>query len=286
LQRIRRRDSQRKNYTFTYTEQYDCVEEPTDDLNFNTVMAESDPLELQTPICQLGVNPSVDPTGAKIKTTDKIYVLLPMFSVSPDTNAADAIACPTTLPSFAPNTVTMNGVPTSVPVNELCGTALGDFLIGSAAFGNSIPDAFRIPSALDKGITVQCPTSTDPSGSCTMHASVLDISAALGLTGVNTMVPLANHSHIIDTSINSKKSIWWQVIVDEVNDPAVWPSADGSTGLTSLKALRTAQNTPTTVSGGTGNQVGADVTTNFFLFFGSQKNKTAKGGAMASMPGM
>ncbi len=198
-----------------------------------------------------------------------------MFSVTPDTNAEDAIPCPTTLPSFAPNLV--SGV--STPVNEVCGTALGNFLLSQ--FG-SIPDAFRIPSKIDSGITVQCPNATDPvdGGSCTMHASVLDVSAAFKLTGVNTMVPLANHSHIIDTSINSKKAIWWQVILDLVNDPAAWPN------LTSLKALRAAQNTPTTVSGGTGNQVGADVPTNFFLFFGSQKNKTVKGGAMAGMPGM
>jgi hypothetical protein len=261
-----------KNYVFTYTEQYDCVDEPGDDLNFNGILAQSDPLELQTPICQAGTNPSIDPTGAKINTTDKLYVLVPLFSVTPDTNPNDAIPCPTTLPSFAPNVV--DGVAT--PVNELCGPALGNFFIGSAAFGNSIPDAFRIPSALDSGITVQCPNPSDPSGSCTMHASVLDISALLGLTGVNTMVPLANHSHIIDTSIHHKRAIWWQVILDLVTDPTVWPAADGSSGLTSLKALRAAQ---------AKGQVVADVPTNFFLFFGSQKSKSASD-AMASMPGL
>jgi hypothetical protein len=266
-----------RNFTFTYTQNFDCLDQPQDDLNFNGILAESDPLEMQTPICRVGQAPSIDPTGAKINTTDKLYVLVPLFSVTPDTNASDALPCPSTEPSFAPNLI--NGV--TMPVTEVCGPALGNFLIST--FG-SIPDAFRIQSALDKGITTQCPSPTDPEGSCTMHADATDLAAALSLPG-NVMVPLLNHSHIINTSLNTKP-IWWQVIVDEVHDPAVWPAADGSSGLTSLKALRQAQNTPTTVSGGSGNQAAADVPTNFFLFFGTHPTRPDSSSSMAGMPGM
>src|SRR5215471_6071752 len=37
--------------TFTYTQNFDCVDQPTLDLDFNGVLAQSDPNEMQTPIC-------------------------------------------------------------------------------------------------------------------------------------------------------------------------------------------------------------------------------------------
>ena len=43
--------------TFTYTQNFDCVDQPNDDLNFNGIKAANDPAELQTPICQAGFNP-------------------------------------------------------------------------------------------------------------------------------------------------------------------------------------------------------------------------------------
>src|SRR5262249_24075015 len=38
--------------TFTYLQNFDCVDQPTLDLDFNGVQAQSDPKEMQTPICQ------------------------------------------------------------------------------------------------------------------------------------------------------------------------------------------------------------------------------------------
>jgi hypothetical protein len=40
--------------TFTYTQNFDCVDQPLLDLDFNGIPAESDPNEMQTPICQVG----------------------------------------------------------------------------------------------------------------------------------------------------------------------------------------------------------------------------------------
>src|SRR5499425_1414741 len=37
--------------TFTYLQNFDCVDQPTMDLDFNHVKAQSDPNEMQTPIC-------------------------------------------------------------------------------------------------------------------------------------------------------------------------------------------------------------------------------------------
>jgi len=37
--------------TFTYLQNFDCVEQPSMDLDFNNAKAQSDPNELQTPIC-------------------------------------------------------------------------------------------------------------------------------------------------------------------------------------------------------------------------------------------
>jgi len=38
--------------TFTYLQNFDCVDQPLLDLDFNGIPAESDPNEMQTPICQ------------------------------------------------------------------------------------------------------------------------------------------------------------------------------------------------------------------------------------------
>jgi hypothetical protein len=40
--------------TFTYLQNFDCVDQPTLDLDFNGTLPQSDPNEMQTPICQLG----------------------------------------------------------------------------------------------------------------------------------------------------------------------------------------------------------------------------------------
>src|SRR5215472_2700314 len=78
--------------TFTYLQNFDCVDQPTLDLDFNGKPAQSDPNEMQTPICQPITEPTQDPTGGDIKHTAHLYVLVPMFSVDHDTNPAHAMA--------------------------------------------------------------------------------------------------------------------------------------------------------------------------------------------------
>src|SRR5215469_12036742 len=80
--------------TFTYTQNFDCVDQPTLDLDFNGIKAQSDPNEMQTPICQPITEPTQDPTGGDIKHTAHLYVFLPMFSVDNDQNPNDAMPCP------------------------------------------------------------------------------------------------------------------------------------------------------------------------------------------------
>jgi hypothetical protein len=232
-----------KPLIFTYTENFDCVDEPTDDLNFNGVLAESDPGEFQTPICQIGAEPKHDPTGANVQTTDKLWVLVPFFGN--DTNATDAIACPA------------NPRP-----GLLCGKALGETLI--SLFG-IVPEGFKeAPS-----VAVQCPDPGSPPGTCTMHASTVDLFPALVALGKipptpkqNIFVPTPNHDHVIFQDVSQRAPQWWQVITVLVTDPADWPAADGSSGITSLKKLREAQK-----AGG----ASGDVPSNFYLFFGSMK---------------
>src|SRR5215831_13000049 len=55
--------------TFTYLQNFDCVDEPTMDLDFNNIKAQSDPNEMQTPICQPITEPTADPSGGDIKHT-------------------------------------------------------------------------------------------------------------------------------------------------------------------------------------------------------------------------
>src|SRR5262250_2881100 len=74
--------------TFTYLQNFDCVDQPNLDLDFNGIAAQSDPNEMQTPICQVVTEPTQDPTGGTLKHTAHLYVLVPMFGTS--TNPRDA----------------------------------------------------------------------------------------------------------------------------------------------------------------------------------------------------
>jgi len=236
-----------KLFTFTYTENFDCVDQPTDDLNFNGILAESDPGEFQIPICQVGDEPTRDPTGAPISTTDKLYVIVPFFSADGDTNPADAISC------------------TGVLSGTLCGSDLGNTLI---SLFNMIPEGFKQNPKVD----VQCPAPGEAPGTCTMHASRLDLWPVLSSLGkvsgtpANIFLPTPNHSHVIDTDEFQAAPQWWQVVTVLVYNQSDWPSADGKSGISTLAALRKAQ---------TAGAASADVPTNFFLFFGSK-----------AMPGM
>src|SRR5262249_39985872 len=80
--------------TFTYLQNFDCVDQPNLDLDLNGKPAQSDPHEMQLPICQPITEPTQDPTGGDIKHTAHLYVLIPMFSVDNDTNPNDAMDCP------------------------------------------------------------------------------------------------------------------------------------------------------------------------------------------------
>jgi hypothetical protein len=143
-----------KLLTFTYTESFDCVDEPNTDLNFNSILAQSDPAEFQIPICQVATEPSIDPAGGPIRKTAHLYVLVPMFSVDNDQNPADAISCTGVLPG------------------TLCGTALGSTLI--SLFG-AVPEAFKAHPL----VPTQCPDNGFAPGTCTMHASRVDLAPLL-----------------------------------------------------------------------------------------------------------
>ncbi len=228
--------------TFTYLQNFDCVDQPTMDLDFNHILAQSDPNEMQTPICQPVTEPTQDPTGGNIKHTAHLYVFVPMFSVDNDQNPNDAMACPN------------GGRP-----GELCGPALGATLISLFGF---VPEAWKTHPA----VSTQCPDPNNPvPGTCTMHASSVDLSVtlnALGKTGPPTapvFVPTPNHDHVIDNSRVNATPIWWEVRPVLILDQSDWPAADGSSGITSSKAMDDAE------AAGRAIEVGS----NFFLFFSS-----------------
>jgi hypothetical protein len=231
--------------TFTYLQNFDCVDQPNQDLDFNGRMAASDPHEMQTPICQPVTEPTADPAGGDIKHTAHLYVLIPMFSVDHDTNPADAMPCPD------------GGRP-----GELCGPALGNALISLFGF---VPEAWK--TAVNPAITTQCPDPNNAvAGTCTMHASSVDLSQtlfALGKTGAPTapvFVPTPNHSHVVDNSRINAQPIWWEVRPVLVLDQADWPAADGSSGITSSTQMDDVE------AAGRAIEVGS----NFFLFFSSE----------------
>jgi hypothetical protein len=233
--------------TLTYLQNFDCVDQPLLDLDFNGILAQSDPNEMQTPICQPVTEPTQDPAGGDLKHTAHLYVLIPMFSVDNDHNPADAMPCPS------------GGRPT-----ELCGTALGTELI--SLFG-ALPEAWK--ATVNPAITTQCPDPNNPvPGTCTMHASSVDLSEtlfSLGLAGPPTapvFVPTPNHDHVVDNSRVNTQPIWWEVRPVLVFDQSDWPAADGSSGITSSTKMDDAE------AAGRAIEVGS----NFFLFFSSQHN--------------
>lgn len=230
--------------TFSYLQNFDCVDEPLMDLDFNGAKAQSDPNEMQTPICQVITEPSTDPTGGEIKHTAHLYVLVPMFGS--DTDPADAMPCPN------------GGRP-----GELCGPALGNALVSLFGF---VPEAWKTTPA----VATQCP---DPNnrvpGTCTMHASSVDLSVLLGALGkaadpptAPIFVPTPNHSHVVDNSRVDSGAIWWEVRPVLVMDPRDWPASDGSSGITSSKAMDAVE------AAGRAVEVGS----NFFLFFSSRSS--------------
>ena len=236
-----------KLLTFTYTQNFDCVDQPKSDLNHNGKLAQSNPGELQTPICVVGTQPSLNPPGGSgdpAITTEPLYVLVPMFSSDNDQNPNDAISC------------------SNVVSRTLCGPALGKTLI--ALFG-AIPEAFKAKP----NVYTQCPDPGTAPGTCTMHASRLDLApvlAALKLipnASSNVFLPTPNHSHVVNDDAVTTGEIWWQVIPVLVLTETDWPSKDGTSGITSSAAIQLAEK----------NGEALEAPSNFFLFFSSAVGK-------------
>jgi len=229
---------------FTYTQNFDCIDQPKGDLDFNGVKAQSDPGEMQTPICQAGTNPTINPPGQigkATKTTDPLYVLIPMFSVNNDQNPDDAISCD------------------NVVQGTVCGTQLGQTLI---KFFGALPEAFKAAPM----VFTQCPEPGSPPGTCTMHASRVDLAPVLAALGhipnpptANVFVPTPNHSHLLASTDINLPAEWWQVIPVLVLSQGDWPTKNGSSGITSVTALRAAEQA--------GKAIAAP--SNFFLYFSS-----------------
>src|ERR1051326_5522138 len=219
---------------FTYFQNFACIHQPFDDLDHNGLVAAVDANEFQRPVCAVGRGPSIDPNGRPTTETLKLYVIAPFFGH--DTNPNDV---------FTPE--------------------LGQALLSLFGF---IPEAFKTHPT----VAVQCPEPGPPvtqhagqPGTCTMHTTLTDLGpvlAKLGKVPPNTsvVVPTLNHSHILDG--HSFGPAWWQIISVLVTDTSAWPSADGTTGITSLEALRAAQ---------AAGKAAADQPTNFFLFFDAQR---------------
>lgn len=234
-----------KAVTFTYTQNFDCVDQPNLDLDFNGVLAQSDPHEMQTPICQPITEPTQDPTGGSIMNTAHLYVLLPMFSVDNDRNPNHAMRCPD-----------------RPRPDELCGARLGEKLVKFFGF---IPEAWK--RNVNPAITTQCPDPNHPvPGTCTMHASSVDLSTTLVALGKIAgpprepiFVPTPNHDHVVDDNFVTTGQIWWEVRPVLVMYQSDWPSDDGSSGITSSEKMDAAE------AAGRAIEVGS----NFFLFFSS-----------------
>ena len=236
--------------TLTYTQNFACVEQPNDDLNFNGIKAKSDPRETQTPICQAGIDPTINPPGVPgkaIATTDPLFVLIPMFSADNDKNPDDAISC------------------TGVVAGTICGSTLGNTLI--QIFG-TLPEAFKTTPL----VYTQCPDHHLPAGTCTMHASQVDLAPVLAKLGLipnpptsNVFVPTPNHSHLLLSSQINQSQEWWIVVPVLVLKQSDWPNQAGTTGITSVSKLRAAEKANEAI----------EAPSNFFLYFGSQANASA-----------
>lgn len=228
---------------FQYFQNFDCVDEPNFDLNFNGVKADRDPGEMQIPICQVATNPLINPPGqmgnAEV-TTEPVFVLVPMFSVDNDTDPSTAISC------------------SQVVTGTLCGKALGTALV--KLFG-AIPEAFKAKPA----VFTQCPEPGLPPGTCTMHTSRLDLGKLLVELGYlpgppsNVFLPSPNHSHVLLNEDINIKPIWWQVIPVLVLNQSDWPNQEGTAGITSFSKLKAAEKAGAALQ----------APSNFFLYFSS-----------------
>ncbi len=130
----------------------------------------------------------------------------------------------------------------------------------------AVPEAWK--KTVDRAITTQCPDPNNPAaGTCMMHASSVDLSAALvalkkvpGPPSKPMFVPPPNHSHVVDNNRVHTRAIWWEVRPVLVMHQSDWPAADGSSGITSVRMMDDAE----------GAERAIEVGSNFFLFFSSR----------------
>jgi hypothetical protein len=172
-------------------------------------------------------------------------VLIPMFSTDNDQNPEDAIGC------------------ANVVKGTFCGKQLGTTLI--KLFG-ALPEGFKESPK----VYTQCPDGGLPPGTCTMHASQVDLAPVLAALGyisnpptANVFVPTPNHSHLLADSAINQSPEWWQVLPVLVLNANDWPAQDGSSGITSTKALKAAEKAGDAI----------EAPSNFFLYFGSKMAK-------------
>src|SRR5262249_47287108 len=153
---------------FTYLQNFSCIHEPFDDLDHNGLVAAIDPQEFQRPICTVGHQSTIGPTGDTIDKVEKLWVIVPFFETDQDEPALT--------------------------------NTLEKFLNRTFGF---VPDAFKP----HPGVPVQCPEPGPPEtthqgmpGTCTMHTTQLDLGPALAKAGLvppdtSLIVPTLNHSH-------------------------------------------------------------------------------------------
>lgn len=211
---------------FRYDQQFDCVVGPFSDLNSIGKTADRAPKQFASPECAIGFDSKLAPSGNTLSDTDSLYILVPFFETNKKT------------PAFT--------------------KALGEALKKLFGF---VPDAFKP----DPGVAVQCPTPKDKPGTCTMHPLDINLGplvAQLGLIpkGTNLYVPLVNHDHLLNNSTIAQPREWWKLVIVLIEDPKAWPNAQGTSGITSVAKLKTAQMKK---------QASADVPSNFFLYFSS-----------------
>ena len=94
--------------------------------------------------------------------------------------------------------------------------------------------------------------------------------------GVGRHSDTASHHHVVDNSRVNATPIWWEVRPVLVMFQSDWPTADGTSGITSSKLMDEAE------AAGRAIEVGS----NFFLFFSSKMDAVGGMAKMGSMGGM
>lgn len=148
-----------------------------------------------------------------------------------------------------------------VRLSTLRGRALGTTPI--KLFG-AIPEAYKAHPL----VFTDCPNPGSPLGTCTMHASTVDLGKVLAALGKlpapaqDVFLPTPNHSHVIaNDRANTRRAIWWEVVPVLVTNVADSLPEHGSSGITSVLDPRIAEAKGDAVQ----------VPSNSFLFFNSEK---------------